>query len=88
MGLDIRWPIGLMFTLIGAMLVVYGLATSGDPVYAQHSLGINVNLIWGLLLLVFGAIMLLLAWRGARKSAETQAHSPQNDPNKQFAGRH
>ena len=58
MGLDIRWPIGLMFSLIGAMLVVFGLVTgSGNEMY-QHSLGINVNLKWGLLLLVFGGTML------------------------------
>jgi drug/metabolite transporter (DMT)-like permease len=85
MGLDIRWPIGLMFSLIGAMLVVYGLATSGDPIYAQHSLGINVNLIWGLLLLVFGAIMLALAWSGSRKPAEPQ--TPPKPEGKQPAGR-
>jgi cytochrome c biogenesis factor len=87
MGLDIRWPIGLMFSLIGAMLVIYGLATSGDPIYAQHSLGINVNLIWGLLLLVFGATMLLLAWRGSRQPTATQPPPKQDDPDKQLAAR-
>ncbi len=69
MGLDIRWPIGLMFTLIGAMLTIFGLATgSGNEMY-QRSLGWNVNLCWGLFLLVFGAWMLIMAWRGARQPA-------------------
>ena len=56
MGLDIRWPIGLMFSLIGAIMVVYGLITgSGAEIY-QRSLGINVNLCWGSLLVIFGGI--------------------------------
>ena len=67
MGLDIRWPIGLMFSLIGALLTIYGLVTgSGSEIY-QRSLGLNVNLYWGLLLLVFGGWMLTMAWRGSKK---------------------
>ena len=67
MGLDIRWPIGLMFTLIGAMMVVYGLFTGSNTEMYKHSLGLNVNLFWGLLLLVFGATMLGFAWRDSKK---------------------
>jgi hypothetical protein len=67
MGLDIRWPIGLMFSLIGAMLVVYGLVTGSDAEMYKHSLDINVNLRWGLVLVVFGVAMLTMAWRGAQK---------------------
>ena len=63
MGLDIRWPIGLMFSLIGVMLVIYGFATNSNTEMYQHSLTINVNLRWGMVLLVFGAGMLLLARR-------------------------
>jgi len=74
MGLDIRWPIGLMFSLIGAMLVIYGFATSGGEIY-QHSLGININLKWGLLLLVFGAWMLIMAWRGSQQPPESSDSS-------------
>jgi hypothetical protein len=33
--------------------------------YALHSLGLNVNLWWGLAMLLFGAVMLLPARRGA-----------------------
>lgn len=70
MGLDIRLPIGLMFTVFGFLLVVYGLA-SNKEIY-QRSLGINVNLGWGVVLLVFGVVMLLLGRRGTAtaKSAD------------------
>ena len=63
MGLDIRYPIGLMFGIIGAVMVVYGLFTGADPMY-QRSLGINVNVWWGAVLLVFGAAMLFFARKG------------------------
>ncbi len=69
MGLDIRYPIGLMFGIIGLVMAIYGLATGSDPMY-QRSLGINVNLWWGALLFVFGAVMLLFARKGTK---ETQA---------------
>jgi ABC-type Fe3+-siderophore transport system permease subunit len=59
--LDIRWPIGLMFSLIGLILVVYGALTGKNPMYDKHSLGININLVWGLLLLAFGLFMLISA---------------------------
>jgi hypothetical protein len=62
MGLDIRWPIGLMFTLIGALLVAFGVTKSADSV----SLGININFIWGIVLLVFGVLMLAGAVRGGK----------------------
>ena len=61
MGLDIRWPIGLMFTLIGVLLTGYGAVVKSDHAI---SLGININLIWGVVLLVFGVLMLLGASRG------------------------
>ena len=73
MGLDIRWPIGLMFSLVGAMLVIYGFATGSDTALYQRSLDINVNLYWGLVLLAFGGSMLALAWRGSRQPAKPQA---------------
>ena len=69
MGLDIRWPIGLMFSLVGAMLVIYGLATISDTELYRRSLDINVNLRWGLVLVVFGGSMLTLAWRASRQPA-------------------
>ncbi len=51
MGIDIRLPIGLMFTIIGLLLAIFGLLS--DASIYQRSLGINVNLIWGVLLTLF-----------------------------------
>ena len=66
MKLDLRLPIGLMFSIIGALLVVYGMTS--DPAIYQRSLGFNVNLWWGLVLLVFGMVMLWLVRRGSVSS--------------------
>jgi protein-S-isoprenylcysteine O-methyltransferase Ste14 len=67
MGLDIRYPIGLMFGIIGLVMVVYGLLTGSDPMY-QRSLGINVNVWWGAVLVVFGALMLYFARKTAKEA--------------------
>lgn len=67
MNFDLRFPIGIMFSVFGAMLTVYGFMTSGSDMY-QHSLGININLGWGIVLLAFGLFMLFLALRGGKKS--------------------
>lgn len=64
MNLDVRYPIGLLFSVVGVMMAVFGLLS--DPAIYQRSLGVNVNLWWGLVLLVFGLIMLFLAWRGGQ----------------------
>ena len=66
MGLDIRWPIGLMFTLIGVLLAITGLVQGPDA----RSLNINLDLIWGVVLLVFGILMLLGAVRGGKNKGE------------------
>lgn len=63
MNFDLRLPIGLMFSLFGAMLTIYGL-TADSAIY-QKSLGINVNLYWGIGLLIFGGLMLTFALRGS-----------------------
>jgi hypothetical protein len=63
MGLDIRIPLGMMFTILGCLLVGFGFLS--DAAIYQRSLGIDVNLWWGLVLLVFGALMLWLGWRAA-----------------------
>ena len=66
MKLDLRLPIGLMFSIIGVLLAVFGFAS--DPAIYQRSLGINVNLWWGLVLVVFGLVMLWLVRRGSVSS--------------------
>ena len=67
MSLDLRIPMGLMFSLVGMILSAFGLATNNRPGFYDISLGINVNLWWGLVLLVFGLSMLLLGRRGQRR---------------------
>jgi uncharacterized membrane protein len=64
MNLDIRIPIGLMFGVIGALLAAFGLFWADKAIYEKHSLGININLWWGLILLAFGVVMFLLGRRG------------------------
>lgn len=61
MKLDIKIPIGLLFTIFGLILAVYGLATGSDAEIYAKSLGYNVNLYIGLFMLVFGVFMLVLS---------------------------
>jgi hypothetical protein len=63
MSLDLRIPMGLMFTLTGAILTAFGLATRQNTGLYAKSLGIDANLWWGAVLLVFGIIMLVLGRR-------------------------
>jgi hypothetical protein len=71
MGLDIRIPIGLMFGIIGLLMLGYGALTGSDPMY-QRSLGLNVNLWWGAVLVVFSGLMLWFSRKGASASSEPQ----------------
>jgi hypothetical protein len=68
-GMDIRLPMGLMFSIIGGIIAVYGVFTQHDAIYDEHSLGININLWWGLIMFAFGVIMLLLSFGKKDKSA-------------------
>jgi multisubunit Na+/H+ antiporter MnhG subunit len=79
MGLDVRLPIGLLFTVIGFALAAYGLVS--DPAIYERSLGFNVNLLWGSVLLVFGVIMLALA----RSAVFLQRVSPDAERNEPVA---
>lgn len=73
MKFDLRLPIGILFSIYGLLLVGYGWIS--DPKIYERSLGININLRWGLLLLLFGVAMLLLAWRAHTRAAKTAADS-------------
>ena len=64
--LDVRLPIGALFTALGLLLGGYGLSTAGNPAHYTRSLSININLWWGLVMLLFGVILLLSA-RGSRR---------------------
>ena len=59
MHLDVRVPAGSMFVLVGGLLAMYGAVS--DPAVYQRSLGVNINLSWGVVMIVFG--MALLVWR-------------------------
>jgi hypothetical protein len=63
MNLDIRLPLGMLFALMGASLLIYGLATHGSEMYSS-SMNINLNVIWGGLMLCFGLVM---GWFGRPK---------------------
>jgi hypothetical protein len=65
MNFDLRFPVGLMFTTFGIILVLAGVGVFGSP-DLKPSLGINMNLDWGLVMLVFGLVMLTLAIRGKK----------------------
>jgi hypothetical protein len=58
---DIRIPIGLMFSILGVLITVFGFATVSNGEMYQKSLGINVNIVMGVLMLIFGLVMLYLA---------------------------
>jgi hypothetical protein len=68
MNLDIRIPIGLMFGIIGAILAVFGLFSDSE-IY-ERSLGYNVNLGWGCVLLAFAAFMLTMAYRAHQRGKQ------------------
>ena len=63
--MDLRLPIGIIFTLYGFILIGYGIFTRSSAIY-EKSLGINVNIWWGCLLLVFGLVMYFFAKRSKK----------------------
>lgn len=76
MTLDLRIPMGLMFTLVGIILAAFGLATNGNTELYARSLGINANLWWGVVLLVFGQTMFQLGRRSQKKMASLPPPEP------------
>jgi hypothetical protein len=70
MILDLRIPLGLMFTLTGLILTLFGLKTNGDEALYARCLGINANLWWGIVLLAFGLTMLTLGRLGQKRLAQ------------------
>ncbi len=59
MGLDIRKPIGWLFICLGLLLFATGILM--PPSAYQKSLGINVDLGWGLILILGGILSLTLS---------------------------
>lgn len=65
-GMDLRTPIGALFVTLGVLLIGYGAATNGDTVMYERSTSVNINLVWGAVMLVFGAVFLGLARSGGK----------------------
>lgn len=53
---DLKIPLGSLLSAYGVILLLYGLFGAQD-VYGK-SLGININLVWGLVMLVVGGLFL------------------------------
>jgi hypothetical protein len=64
---DVRIPMGMMFTLMGAVLMAFGLSTANNREIYARSLGMNLNLWCGVALLVFGLAMVIFGRRGQAK---------------------
>jgi hypothetical protein len=80
MSLDLRIPLGLLFTIVGAMLAIYGFLTRGSSIY-DRSAGMNINLVWGCVMLVFGLTMFLLG-RYSDKHPQAPSHEPAERPSR------
>jgi len=63
MGLDIRIPLGMIFLIIGGIMAIFGLITHGNAALYDRSLGIDLNLTWGLIMAVFGLVMFIVGKR-------------------------
>jgi hypothetical protein len=68
MNLDLRIPMGLLFMIVGALMAIFGLFTRGSAIYATSG-GLDINLIWGIVMLVFGVSMFLLGRRADKRPA-------------------
>jgi len=60
MSFDVRTPIGLLFLIMGALVAAYGALAH------PSSGGVNIDLVWGLVMALFGALMAALAWLARR----------------------
>jgi hypothetical protein len=80
MNLDVRIPMGMMFTMIGAVLLAFGLAIRGKTAFYAHGTGVNGDLWWGFVLLVFGVIVLTFGRRGQARIEKGRPHSPALPP--------
>ena len=66
-NLDLRYPIGLLFVVLGIILAAYGMMTVNNTAMYVQSGGININLIWGLIMILFGAVVSAFAFRAGRR---------------------
>jgi hypothetical protein len=73
MQMDIRLPIGLLFSILGLVITIFGFMTRHAEMYRQHSLNINVNIYTGICLGIFGLFMLIMAVRAESKKKKAAA---------------
>ncbi len=66
-GMDLRTPIGALFVALGALLLGFGVISNGDTAMYERATNLNINLVWGGVMLAFGVAFLALARRSARK---------------------
>ena len=86
--MDLRTPIGWLFTVVGVLLTAFGWL---HRTAAFMPTGIDIDLVWGVVLLVFGLFMLGLAWRARgrreRGSAPAATKAPASSDERQTASR-
>ncbi len=70
MGLDIKIPIGLLFSILGILMILYGIFTASNAQMYEASLGININIWWGIVLLIFGGLMLFFSRKPKEEEVE------------------
>jgi protein-S-isoprenylcysteine O-methyltransferase Ste14 len=70
---DIRLPIGALFFLLGVILLAYGVVTKSDAALYVRSEAIDINLWWGMIMVVFGAIMFYFGLRAHRRPLHSAA---------------
>jgi hypothetical protein len=68
---DIREPIGFLFLGLGALIAGYGY-TAGAQELVTVGVPLNLNIIWGLVMFVFGMVMVCLAKLQQALEAEAQ----------------
>ena len=78
-SLDLRLPIGGLFTALGVIIGAYGIATNGSAMYAQSE-SININLWWGLVMLIVGVLMFVTGMRATRVAHASGMHETMESP--------
>ncbi len=75
-ALAIGFYVAALVLIIGTALVLYGLLGSSEQEY--KSLGININLWWGLFMVVFGCVVLGMSYASPRRHAARNAARQRN----------
>ena len=79
-GWDLRYPIGGLFLGLGVILAGFGFATRGDRAMYAPAGDLNINLLWGVVMMVFGSCFLVLAARAGRHGSGGTGRLAMQDP--------